>query len=435
MRRATRVAVFAALVLGVGSGVAWATGAVGELVAADGTITACVQKDSFNTRIVPSGTACRSTEQLVTLNQKGPKGDQGVQGAKGDKGDPGVPGADGKDGADGTNGTNGIDGTNGTNGTNGSDLVGSACALPGGTPGTVEMTVAASGAISWTCHTAAPPNLCPGTLPTYPNAVTSCDSATGTVSITCAAGFQDRNGNIADGCEFSGSPEVCNGIDDNGDGVIDNGAPVPAIPNGTGGCVNGAFRIVSCNAGFGDADGLFADGCEVNLLVDSNNCGSVGNRVPSPGSLHANWACANGTVVLTSCVSGWTDANHSAVDGCEEPVDPDPTGNTQGTAIYLGTQDCSDGTFRSLNGVIANSSDNDWYSVTATAGICFSDYGSTYAAAQFVVYDLITNLATFSNISTNFTQGSGSYSVGSTIYFRVHSLGSGTGFYNLQYHL
>jgi hypothetical protein len=453
-----RAALVAALLLAAGSGVAWATGVVGGFVAADGTITACVQKDSFNTRIVPNGTACRSTEQQLTFNQKGLKGDQGVQGIPGVKGDPGDPGQQGgpgpqgeqgaqglkgdkgDPGVDGINGTNGRDGTDGTNGTDGmdgkdgSDLIGSPCSLPNGTRGTVEMTVAANGAISWTCHTATPPNLCPDPLPAYPNAVTSCDAATGNVSITCNAGFQDRNGNIADGCEFSGSAEVCNGIDDDGDGVIDNGAPVPAIPNGTSGCVNGAFKIVSCNAGFADADGLFADGCEVNLLVDPNNCGSIGNHVPSPGTLHANWACSNGTIVLTSCVPGWTNVNGSPVDGCEAQVDPDSTGNTQGTAILLGSQDCFDSNTRSFSGAIANPNDNDWYAVSATGGtFCLNDYGSTYGAASLVVYDLITNLATFSNISTNFTE-SGLYSNGTTIFFHVHSLGGG-GSYSLQFHL
>jgi hypothetical protein len=193
---------------------------------------------------------------------------------------------------------------------------------------------------------------------------------------------------------------------------------------------------ITCHAGFADVNGILVDGCEVNLLFDFNNCGAVGVAVPSPGSLHANWSCANGTVVLVSCVSGWFDLNHTAIDGCGAQVDPDPTGNTQATAISLGSLDCFDSNSRSVSGVISNAEDNDWYAVSATGGLfCLNDYGSSYGAAASVVYDLLTNLAMFSNISTNFAQGSGVYSDGSTIFFHVHSLGGGSGSYSLQFHL
>ncbi|MDX6411243.1 MAG: hypothetical protein QOE91_759, partial [Gaiellaceae bacterium] len=60
---------------------------------------------------------------------------------------------------------------------------------------------------------------------------------------------------------------------------------------------------------------------------------------------------------------------------------------------------------------------------------------SSYSSAFSVVYDLITNQASFANISTNFAQGSGVYSDGSTIFFHVHSLGGGSGSYSLLFHL
>ena len=265
MRRLIGAALVAALVLTVGVGVA---GALGGLVAADGTITACVQKDSFNARIVPDGTACRSTEQLVTFNQRGSKGDQGTQGVQGVKGDPGEQGVPGPQGTDGTDGKDGKDGKDG------GDLVGSPCSLPNGTPGTVEMTVAANGAISWTCHIEPPPSLCPSPLPTYANAVTACDPATGNVSITC-------------------------------------------------------------NAGFANVDGTTANGCEVNLMTDPNNCGSVGNRVPS--GLHANWACAAGAVVLVSCQAGYFNANGATADGCEFQTDSFEPNDTLATPSKLGS--------------------------------------------------------------------------------------------------
>ena len=69
--------------------------------------------------------------------------------------------------------------------------------------------------------------------------------------------------------------EVCNGVDDDCDGVIDNG---------------------------------------FNLNTDVNNCGMCGHQC-----LFANAAamCANGQCQLGACAFGYGDADHDPANGCE----------------------------------------------------------------------------------------------------------------------
>ena len=100
-----------------------------------------------------------------------------------------------------------------------------------------------------------------------PHGVAGCD---GNQTVICDAGWANANGIVDDGCEASvggGSPEICDGIDNDNNGVIDDNVTVPPVPNGTAACRSGQLVIASCNAGFADADQLFADGCE--MVADS----------------------------------------------------------------------------------------------------------------------------------------------------------------------
>jgi len=344
----------ACVALAIGAGVAWATGLT-SWVNPDGTLTFCVQKNAGNVRLAQPGAQCKTAaEDSVVVNQQGVQGEKGDTGEKGDVGDPGrsltaTPLAAGDvncdsrggvaispeddlanvlgyvcNGAGGAQGPPGQPGEAGADGAPGGNLVGSACTLPSGTAGTVQMSVGATGAISFVCQTTGGggPNLCPETLPTYPNMATSCDSNTGTLSYTCVAGFANADGDITNGCEvtLSSAPEICNGIDDDGDGVIDdNTTDSGPRPNGLASCVNGHLSL-TCNSGWADGNGNVADGCEINVLNDSANCGSVGNAIPPSGSMHALWACFNGQAVIMSCLAGWADLNGSPIDGCEAPA-------------------------------------------------------------------------------------------------------------------
>src|SRR6266540_1572112 len=296
MRRLGRVLAAACVALAIGAGVAWATGLT-SWVNPDGTLTFCVQKNAGNVRLAQPGAQCKTAaEDSVVVNQQGVQGEKGDTGEKGDVGDPGrsltaTPLAAGDvncdsrggvaispeddlanvlgyvcNGAGGAQGPPGQPGEAGADGAPGGNLVGSACTLPSGTAGTVQMSVGATGAISFVCQTTGGggPNLCPETLPTYPNMATSCDSNTGTLSYTCVAGFANADGDITNGCEvtLSSAPEICNGIDDDGDGVIDdNTTDSGPRPNGLASCVNGHLSL-TCNSGWADLNGSPIDGCE-----------------------------------------------------------------------------------------------------------------------------------------------------------------------------
>jgi alpha-tubulin suppressor-like RCC1 family protein len=92
--------------------------------------------------------------------------------------------------------------------------------------------------------------------------------------------------------------EVCNGRDDDGDGVIDEGIDVEVDPDNCGACgnkcelanaipacVDGLCEIGECAAGYGDCNGTIADGCEIGLSSDDANCG-VCARVCSSGGCY-----------------------------------------------------------------------------------------------------------------------------------------------------
>ncbi len=87
--------------------------------------------------------------------------------------------------------------------------------------------------------------------------------------------------------------ELCNMLDDDCDGMIDEGFMLqtdPAncgmcgidcatLPHSTGGtCGAGRCRIGTCDPGFLDCDGRNSTGCEVNQNTNSANCGMCGMR-------------------------------------------------------------------------------------------------------------------------------------------------------------
>ncbi len=96
------------------------------------------------------------------------------------------------------------------------------------------------------------------------NASAAC--VNGDCQATCQAGFRDCNGSAADGCESNlASTSSC--------GACGNVCPGGAHMNVT---CNGSSCSRTCAGGWGDCNGNLADGCETSLSTQAN-CGSCGH--------------------------------------------------------------------------------------------------------------------------------------------------------------
>jgi hypothetical protein len=275
-RRWKAAAIAAGVVVVVGTGYGYSA-----ITATNNTYTGCLQNGDLTAIAIGSTPLknCPKTATQISWSQTGPQGLAGQDGTDGADGADGVSvtsatepaGANCADGgskftaandnvtyacngAKGDQGSPGQKGEDGQDGTDGASLVGSPCSLPDNTPGTVQMSVAADGAISFVCQTAGGgTDLCADDLPAYPNATTHCDPETGTLSITCSTGFANGDNVITNGCEVNvlNDPANCGAV-----------GQVVLLPHATGGCVGGQPVIASCQGENYDVDGVTGNGCE-----------------------------------------------------------------------------------------------------------------------------------------------------------------------------
>ncbi len=112
-----------------------------------------------------------------------------------------------------------------------------------------------------------------------------------------------------------GAEEACNGFDDNCDGRVDERPDQLCFaPSALGICEAGECRIRFCQIGSSDCDGDFANGCEIDLLTDPDNCGSC-EATCSDQDMGLR-ACSEGACSL-DCFAGFEDCNMTLDDGCE----------------------------------------------------------------------------------------------------------------------
>lgn len=89
-------------------------------------------------------------------------------------------------------------------------------------------------------------------------------------------------------------------------------------------CIDGACAVTSCRGGFGDCDGLYANGCEIDLFSSVQQCGGC-EQPPCPIPTNAQSAACTRPLGcgIGRCLPGFADCNHLVTDGCERRIDSD----------------------------------------------------------------------------------------------------------------
>jgi hypothetical protein len=160
-----------------------------------------------------------------------------------------------------------------------------------------------------------------------PHAVTSC-AAGACAFVACSAGFHDCDGDAANGCESAvpccmPSAEVCDGRDNDCNGLVDEG--IASISCGVGAC---RVTVAGCVNGQVPACAPAAPGVEVCNGLDDDCNGLVDEGNPGGGQ-----ACSTG--LLGACGAGLTVCAGGALS-CQQVAQP-------GVEVCNGLDDDCDG--------------------------------------------------------------------------------------------
>ena len=147
----------------------------------------------------------------------------------------------------------------------------------------------------------------------------SCESG------TCATGYFNCNSATypttskrVDGCEVNGVTDSSNcGGCNNGCSTAHVATTVAGSDGVTHGQCSGSACSSACSAGYGDCNSnKLTDGCETDLTNTTANCGSCGNNCGALANTAGN-SCAASACVIGACAGNWKNCNALTPDGCE----------------------------------------------------------------------------------------------------------------------
>lgn len=136
---------------------------------------------------------------------------------------------------------------------------------------------------------------------------------------TCAAGFANCDGQAANGCEVSLNSNAQNcGSCSNNCLIYVGGSVVGAT------CVNMNCEL-ECAAGLAECDGILANKCETNVNTYVQNCLSCGTNCTSLANVNPSLVSCSptGCVIASACLSPYFDCDGRASNGCEANLGDD----------------------------------------------------------------------------------------------------------------
>ena len=123
----------------------------------------------------------------------------------------------------------------------------------------------------------------------------------------CMAGFADCNNNPADGCEVDllSNSQHCGGCS----------TPCQLANTAQHVCTSGMCAVGQCSVGFADCDNVHSNGCETHIATSIENCGTCSSMCNLPNT--AKQACSIGVCQVEQCMDGYSDCDGVSVNGCE----------------------------------------------------------------------------------------------------------------------